>query len=257
MRFMGNGITSCYPDKVDNFISITVLTVIGSQSYAATGLLAVTDRRAMPRFSQPQYRPSPDYKPAREISTATCRIPGAAIRTQTCHVASPPRSTSNFPSKAESRALSSRTNNARVGTKIAASSKTRTSALYPSDPTAICSYFRTTSPSTAMATNGQFTHQFANSKPDTANADPCHKNPSQRSTRILASRASFHRLTASSDAPALSSHRFPAATDTTAAPKNETVVLNAALAALLQNTSRALVSPVRANSNPSAPTPSR
>ena len=27
MRFMGNGITSCYPDEVDNFISITVLTV--------------------------------------------------------------------------------------------------------------------------------------------------------------------------------------------------------------------------------------
>ena len=26
MRFMGNGITSCYPDEVDNFISITVLT---------------------------------------------------------------------------------------------------------------------------------------------------------------------------------------------------------------------------------------
>ena len=25
MRFMGNGITSCYPDEVDNFISITVL----------------------------------------------------------------------------------------------------------------------------------------------------------------------------------------------------------------------------------------
>ena len=27
MRFMGNGITSCYPDEVDNFISITVLSV--------------------------------------------------------------------------------------------------------------------------------------------------------------------------------------------------------------------------------------
>ena len=28
MRFMGNGITSCYPDEVDNFISITVLKVL-------------------------------------------------------------------------------------------------------------------------------------------------------------------------------------------------------------------------------------
>ena len=27
MRFTGNGITNCYPDEVDNFVSITVLTV--------------------------------------------------------------------------------------------------------------------------------------------------------------------------------------------------------------------------------------
>ena len=27
MRFTGNGITNCYPDEVDNFISITALTV--------------------------------------------------------------------------------------------------------------------------------------------------------------------------------------------------------------------------------------
>ncbi len=26
MRFTGNGITNCYPDEVDNFISITVLS---------------------------------------------------------------------------------------------------------------------------------------------------------------------------------------------------------------------------------------
>ena len=25
MRFTGNGITNCYPDQVDNFVSITVL----------------------------------------------------------------------------------------------------------------------------------------------------------------------------------------------------------------------------------------
>ncbi len=27
MRFTGNGITNCYPDEVEDFISITVLTV--------------------------------------------------------------------------------------------------------------------------------------------------------------------------------------------------------------------------------------
>ena len=27
MRFTGNGITNCYPDEVDNFVSITVLTL--------------------------------------------------------------------------------------------------------------------------------------------------------------------------------------------------------------------------------------
>ena len=29
MSFTGNGITNCYPDQVEDFISITVLTVIG------------------------------------------------------------------------------------------------------------------------------------------------------------------------------------------------------------------------------------
>ena len=28
MSFMGNGITNCYPDEVDNFISITVLRAV-------------------------------------------------------------------------------------------------------------------------------------------------------------------------------------------------------------------------------------
>ena len=28
MRFTGNGITNCYPDEVEDFISITVLTAL-------------------------------------------------------------------------------------------------------------------------------------------------------------------------------------------------------------------------------------
>ena len=37
MRFMGNGITSCYPDEVDNFISITVLSRLVVPYYSANG----------------------------------------------------------------------------------------------------------------------------------------------------------------------------------------------------------------------------
>ena len=33
MRFTGNGITNCYPDEVDNFVSITVLTAEGNFAF--------------------------------------------------------------------------------------------------------------------------------------------------------------------------------------------------------------------------------
>ena len=50
MRFMGNGITSCYPDEVDNFISITVLR-------------SRTARRRLPGSSKYSGRP---WSPCRE-----------------------------------------------------------------------------------------------------------------------------------------------------------------------------------------------
>ena len=43
MRFMGNGITSCYPDEVDNFISITVLRLLVSL-VSAIGVLVVNSK---------------------------------------------------------------------------------------------------------------------------------------------------------------------------------------------------------------------
>ena len=45
MRFMGNGTTNCYPDEVDNFISITVLSG-GEYTYTFENTLTiVSDER--------------------------------------------------------------------------------------------------------------------------------------------------------------------------------------------------------------------
>ena len=46
MRFTGNGITNCYPDQVEDFISITVLT--GGPS-SCTGVFHSPARRPLPR----------------------------------------------------------------------------------------------------------------------------------------------------------------------------------------------------------------
>ena len=37
MRFTGNGITNCYPDEVDNFVSITVLSEASPQTNKNVG----------------------------------------------------------------------------------------------------------------------------------------------------------------------------------------------------------------------------
>ena len=48
---MGNGITNCYPDEVDKFISITVLTIpVPDQGELRAGTLkAIIRRSGLPR----------------------------------------------------------------------------------------------------------------------------------------------------------------------------------------------------------------
>ena len=73
MRFTGNGITNCYPDEVDNFISITVLKVGRERGVAAETQIpgaATVDIANEPVRKVPRWGERTEARPAGVRETA-------------------------------------------------------------------------------------------------------------------------------------------------------------------------------------------